>query len=241
MALSRNATRSIRYVLDELVPPAVRDSRWFMWLPMRLLFGKKAYLFESFKQEAPKMSAARYAEIYRETADVHLARETDLNRGCLARIETSVMGSKVLEAGCGRGFLVERLRARHDVTATDILISETLRLKLAGVKLQEADVEDLPFEDRSFDTVICTHTLEHVRNFGLAIAELRRVTRRRLIVVVPKQRPYRYTFDLHLHFFPHDFIWLQAIGDDGQIVSAHLESIEGDWYYQEERITENRP
>lgn len=239
MALSRNATRSIRYLLDEWVPPAIRDARWFMWLPMRLLFGKKAHLFENFKQEAPRMSAARYAEIYRETADVHLARETDLNRGCIARIDTRVIGPKVLEAGCGRGFLADRLRANHEITATDIVIAEALRSKLFGVNLQEADVESLPFADCSFDTVVCTHTLEHVRNFGLAIAELRRVTRKRLIIVVPRQRPYRYTFDLHLHFFPHDFTWWQAIGDDGRIVSAHLESIEGDWYYQEDRIAED--
>jgi ubiquinone/menaquinone biosynthesis C-methylase UbiE len=64
-------------------------------------------------------------------------------------------------------------------------------------------LENLPFDDDSFDTVVCTHTLEHIRNIGQALKEIRRVTRKTLIVVVPKQREYKYTFDLHIHFFPY--------------------------------------
>ncbi len=51
--------------------------------------------------------------------------------------------------------------------------------------------------------MISTHTLEHVLNAEAALAELRRVARRRLILVVPRQRPYRFTFDLHLNYFPY--------------------------------------
>lgn len=40
------------------------------------------------------------------------------------------------------------------------------------------DVERLPFVDKAFDFVICSHVLEHVRNPGAAIAELQRVGRR---------------------------------------------------------------
>jgi hypothetical protein len=42
----------------------------------------------------------------------------------------------------------------------------------------------------------------HVQDAHAALEELRCVAKRRLIVVLPKQRPYRYTFDLHLRFFP---------------------------------------
>lgn len=38
-----------------------------------------------------------------------------------------------------------------------------------------------------------------------ALAELRRVAKRRLIIVVPKQRNYKYTFELHINFFPYLF------------------------------------
>ena len=68
--------------------------------------------------------------------------------------------------------------------------------------IQAADITGLPFEDHSFDVVLCTHALEHIRDPQKALGELMRVTGRRLIVVVPHQREYRYTVDLHVNFFP---------------------------------------
>jgi SAM-dependent methyltransferase len=53
-----------------------------------------------------------------------------------------------------------------------------------------ADVTSLPFEDRSFDYVICSHVLEHVADDRAAIAELHRVLRpqgRALIQVPPSE------------------------------------------------------
>jgi ubiquinone/menaquinone biosynthesis C-methylase UbiE len=88
----------------------------------------------------------------------------------------------------------------------------------------------LPFGDASFDTVICTHTLEHVRNIHQAVSELRRVTGRRLIIVVPKQRPYRYTFDLHLHFFPYKSNFLTLMGNQASV----CQEIGGDIFYVED-------
>ena len=39
----------------------------------------------------------------------------------------------------------------------------------------QLDVMDLPFEDESFDRVICNHVLEHVDDDRLALSEIRRV------------------------------------------------------------------
>ena len=99
------------------------------------------------------------------------------------------MSSKSAAAmGAGRASAV---RGELRVTATD-LSSENidgLRLCIEGtvmaVDLRTADVERLPFDDKSFDTTLCDHTLEHVRNFEKAVAELVRVTRRQLLVIVP--------------------------------------------------------
>ena len=43
--------------------------------------------------------------------------------------------------------------------------------------LQEADAQDLPFPDRSFDTVVCTLSLCGIPDNRAAIAEMRRVLR----------------------------------------------------------------
>lgn len=42
----------------------------------------------------------------------------------------------------------------------------------------QADVENLPFKDKVFDFVFCSHLLEHVKNPDRAINELTRVARR---------------------------------------------------------------
>jgi ubiquinone/menaquinone biosynthesis C-methylase UbiE len=72
-------------------------------------------------------------------------------------------------------------------------------------------IESLPFADGEFDTVVCTHVIEHVLEYRQAIAELRRIARRRLIIVVPREREYRYSFNPHFNFFPYTHSFLRAV------------------------------
>jgi SAM-dependent methyltransferase len=60
-----------------------------------------------------------------------------------------------------------------------------------------ADVTDLPFEDASFDLVICNHVLEHVPDDGAAIAEMLRVLRPggRALMLHPLDETRRSTFE----------------------------------------------
>jgi ubiquinone/menaquinone biosynthesis C-methylase UbiE len=90
---------------------------------------------------------------------------------------------------------------------------------LASVPFEmlSADITALPFTDHSFDIVLCTHALEHIRNPQKALAELIRVARRRLIIVVPRQREYRYTVDLHVNFFPYLYSFKRFIGIENAI------------------------
>ena len=75
----------------------------------------------------------------------------------------------------------------------------------------ETPAEKLPFADGAFDTVVSTHMLEHVRDLHRVLAELRRVTKRRLIIVVPCERPHLYTPSLHIHFFPYRYMQARRI------------------------------
>ena len=61
------------------------------------------------------------------------------------------------------------------------------------------------------------------------------MTRKRLIIVVPKQRPYKYTFDLHLHFFPYASNLLMLLGP-GQ-TAGKCQAMDGDWFYMEDAAT----
>ena len=63
------------------------------------------------------------------------------------------------------------------------------------------------------------------------VRELRRVARRRLIIVVPQEREYRFTFNPHVHFFPypHSFLRYMAPIPD----RYRCESVGRDIYYVE--------
>jgi len=69
----------------------------------------------------------------------------------------------------------------------EMLALAVTRAKQLGrtIRLTEGDADDLPFADRSFDTVVCTYALCSVRDDGGAISEMHRVLRPggRLILV----------------------------------------------------------
>jgi hypothetical protein len=76
-----------------------------------------------------------------------------------------------------------------------------------------------------------------VQNFHKTVSELRRVTKKRLILVVPMQRPYKYTFDLHLRFFPYLHSFLLALrGVEGNKKHFVCKSVGGDIFYYEDKI-----
>lgn len=232
LRISREANLALNWILNELVPPFIRDRRWFGWLITRALYGDKARHFMNFHARVYEMSEAEYRGVYGATRAAAIERDTDLNDACLKLILEHAVGPRVLEVGCGGGFLSKRLAERFEVTATDIVIGERTRAENPKITFQDASAESLPYPDRSFDTVVTTHVLEHVRDIRRAIDELRRVTARRLIVVVPKERPHFYTPNLHLHFFPYPFSFYAVFGHQP---GHKLQNAGGDWFYVEDR------
>lgn len=235
MKIGRRTAMMVHFLLDECIPPILRDRKWFMWMPFKVLFKDKAHIFFNFKNIALQISEEEFHQIYEKTASVHIQRETHLNNECVVEIENNILGEKILEVGCGGGYLADILTTKHEVTACDMKISQKLTQKYPNVRFKQENIQNLSFKDNEFDTLICTHTLEHVQDFDVAIRELRRVTKKRLIVVVPKQRPYKYTFDFHLHFFPYAHILLSYMRPTNEIVKQELREIQGDWYYQEDK------
>ncbi|MBA3488185.1 MAG: class I SAM-dependent methyltransferase [Longispora sp.] len=234
MPISRDVALAVNRAWDEIVPPVLRDSRWFMRPAMRLLLGRRDRLFLDFKERAFAMSPEEFADVYAQLAEYDsLQGESDLNDRCTEAILETVTGDTVLDVGCGRGYLAGKLAERRGwvkLTACDIVLDEGLVAAYPQVTFMEGNVESLPFDDDVFDTVVCTHTLEHVQHLSAAIGELRRVARRRLLIVVPKQRPYKYTFNLHVHFFPYPWTLQAAFGAPAGSRITDL----GDWFYVEE-------
>src|SRR3546814_910039 len=128
--------------------------------------------------------------------------------------DLDMVGDSALDVGCGTGYLLHVLSSRRPemkLTGVDFIIDDETRKRAAAIGFHEANIESLPFDDGAFDTVICTHVLEHILDLWGALAELRRVARRRVIIVVPQEREYRFTFNPHLHFFPYPHSFLRYV------------------------------
>jgi 2-polyprenyl-3-methyl-5-hydroxy-6-metoxy-1,4-benzoquinol methylase len=126
-------------------------------------------------------------------------------------LEIPVGKFTVLEAGCGAGATVHALTLLgYVVTGLDVshvaldLARERCRDLTPRPRWAQGFMEDLPFSDGEFHAAVCTHTLEHARDPELAAAELERVARNRIVVVVPRQEPAKYTPDYHLTFFQNE-------------------------------------
>jgi ubiquinone/menaquinone biosynthesis C-methylase UbiE len=231
MRLGRDLTTKLHFIFDNFLPPFVRDSKVFMYAIFWLLFKKKSKIFIDFRDKKFPISDDEFRRLYEEVQDVLIKRDTDLNDGCFEAILKNVKGQEILEAGCGKCVLsIELSKKGYNVTASDIIINKDIKKKYGMIRFKHANAEKLPFRDKSFDTVICAHTLEHVQNINQAIRELRRVSSKRLIIVVPRQRPYKYTFDLHLHFFPYESNFLTLMGKNENTCKI----IGGDIFYVED-------
>ena len=97
-----------------------------------------------------------------------------------------------LDLGCGDGAVSAVVRAGK-LTLADV---SALALARARARLPDAEIVELepdkplPFADSSFDLVVCTETLEHVRDVQLFLSEIRRVLEPggRLAVTTPSHR-----------------------------------------------------
>ena len=183
------------------------------------------------------MSRNDFLDVYTKTSSVHIQHEgTDLHEPLIHEIRSNILGEKVLDAGCGQAVLARLLSEEFKVTGCDIIIDKKTVESAPRIEFKEATIQSLPFNDQEFDTVICTHTLEHVQHIIPAIRELRRVAGTRLIIVLPKERPYRYTFNLHLHFFPYKYLVDGLFRQDVLGGVRTLKEIDGCWYYQEDTV-----
>jgi ubiquinone/menaquinone biosynthesis C-methylase UbiE len=166
-----------------------------------------------FKEIVHSMSDDEFATFYETLKCRANIRPTDCSEASLKwvldRIDLRQNGT-LLDVGCGRGHCVEKfLGLGLDVTGCDVYAKPIVSSKANYV---QGNVERLPFEDHSFDVVTCFHTLEHVRRLSTALSELKRVCQKRLFLIVPQQRFFRFTLDLHIHFF-YSPVYFQSLVD----------------------------
>lgn len=110
-------------------------------------------------------------------------------------VEAETPAAGVLEVGCGEGEIAGLLRRRwEEVTALDLPdagLRAAWRAADDGVHYLHANALRLPFADGAFDVVVAVEVLEHLRDPARGLAELARVSRRHLVLSVPREPIFR--------------------------------------------------
>lgn len=140
-------------------------------------------------------------------------------------------GAKVLDVGCGNSRLLLELKNQKncDVTGIDVSPLVIQSLKPLGINGIVANIEDENFKiNESFDYIIASETLEHLRQPEDLIAKLYPRTNY-FVISVPNSAFYRFRIGLmfggrffiqwafhpseHLRYWSHkDFLdWLEAM------------------------------
>ena len=85
----------------------------------------------------------------------------------------------LLDIGSQDLFFYNKLKDKYEVTLTDYSPKFDI--------IKKENVQNLSFKENSFDIVLCQEVLEHVLDPIKAIQELRRVTKKQLIITIPNE------------------------------------------------------
>jgi ubiquinone/menaquinone biosynthesis C-methylase UbiE len=202
--MNRGFTNIARFIMDELIPPVIRDSSWFMYPFYYFAYnGKNIREKMNFKSLVKNFTEEEYINFYAGLDSISRNRKTDLSESNIKYILKNIdpSSSNLLDAGCGRGYLLQKIKQRYpDIKLSGLDVVN--KLDDQAINFTEGYISKMPFADDEFDTVICTHTIEHLLNLQQGIDELVRVTKNQLIIVTPCQKYFYYTLDEHINFFP---------------------------------------
>jgi SAM-dependent methyltransferase len=111
-------------------------------------------------------------------AAYRFASGPDARAEALAAV-AEVSPSRVLEVGCGQGWLAERVQRELGCTVVALDQSEHMveLTRARGIDTLVGDVRTLPFDDGAFDGAVAAWMLYHVPDVDRALAELARVLR----------------------------------------------------------------
>ena len=114
--------------------------------------------------------------------------ETDRHAGRIMRYLQPQQSDRLLEVGCGRGWLTQRMQ-QHCPGTWGIDVNPRSLQHAVAANLATMDAVDLHYDDEQFDHVYSFHAIEHIVDASAAIGEMGRVLVRggRILLVYPAE------------------------------------------------------
>lgn len=206
--MKREFTNIIRFILEDCTPPLIRDIPLFNTL-LSILSGMNLKKCRQLRIDIPNLTPEKIKSFYRDFPRIQ--EEMDNSRKCVEQIISNVSGQSLCDVGCGTGYLLNQISLHTPIdrlVGLDFTEHEEWK-SLHHLQFLKGDILTLPFKDGEFDTVVCTHILEHILDIRAAIQELRRLYSDKLIIVVPRERESIWSLNPHFHYFPYEHSFLK--------------------------------
>jgi 2-polyprenyl-3-methyl-5-hydroxy-6-metoxy-1,4-benzoquinol methylase len=110
----------------------------------------------------------------------------------LISLAKPLKAESILDAGCGEGFTMKKLLKSGvgkkiegiEYSKDSILLGKKL---FPYLTFKEGSVYELPYQDNSFDLVVCTEVLEHLEEPSKVLKEILRVSKEYVLISVPNE------------------------------------------------------
>jgi len=143
MKLSREVTVWLNRILNDYLPPIIRDQRWFGKLLTWTLFKESSSIYMTFHERVYEMSDEDIALAYSNIHSGRVEWDTCLTKTCIETILKNIIGSDVLEVGCGKGYLSNLISKKHNITACDVVVSDSVRNTYPAITFIDSPAEQL--------------------------------------------------------------------------------------------------
>ena len=230
--MKREHTNILRFFLEDCIPPIIRDLSLFNAV-LSKASGMNLKKCRDLRKNIPYLTPENISAFYQDYPRIQ--DNTDNSEACIREVITNITGTTLCDVGCGTGYLLDRIsreRALDCMSGVDFSRHDEWAA-LDQIQFHQHDILNLPFSDGQFDTVVSTHTLEHILDIGSAIKELRRICRKKLIIVVPRERESIWSVNPHFYYFPYEHSFLKHMLP--LPAKWSIQRIQRDYVYTEDR------
>lgn len=209
--MKREHTKIINNILDYCLPPIIRESTFFYRTLLSFFTKDNAEAYLNFRDNAWKMTDAELQEFYKSNLSF-IKRPTDCNNKTIEKIIHTIKLNKyhsVLEFGCGRGYLGEKIinNTEAEYCGIDFDTDRAEKIIAGRGKVYCGNNLSIIPENNYFECILSTHTMEHVADLREIFNQMLEKSTKHVLLVVPLQLNLKYTPDFHMRFWrrPGDF------------------------------------
>jgi ubiquinone/menaquinone biosynthesis C-methylase UbiE len=132
-----------------------------------------------------KVDLMKRDEIFRDTRNWYLEKKNCASDG-LIKFAVQNAGDTILDVGCATGDYCNKLKKLgFKCVGIDINREYIEKALENGIEAYIMSAENIKFLDNSFDTILLFEVLEHVEKLDHVLEEVKRVTKKNILITVP--------------------------------------------------------